>query len=113
MNDDRIDFSALDPLSNPERLERAVQAVLDGGSVPRSSRPFERAVVAHGRNAFLAACAAAAASWLLVATATPESARTLGRRQDPLATLDRWAQAGENPGSIDVLRLLEDPADAE
>jgi hypothetical protein len=48
MDDDRIDFSALDPKRHRLRFEQMVQAVVAGARSPAPA-PFARELVAWGR----------------------------------------------------------------
>ncbi|MFM7143793.1 MAG: hypothetical protein ACKO2K_17950 [Alphaproteobacteria bacterium] len=125
-DDDRIDFSPLDPFADPERLERAVRAIVDGpapGAGDRSlaanargarvsrgsARPISREIVAQGRRALLAACAAAAATWMLVSVAPSRSVGDSLASTDPIDVLSAWAEIGDVPHGTDVLRALEAP----
>jgi len=122
-DEDRIDLSPLDPFADPARLERAVRSIVDraaaraDGPLPgqpasargRSAatrRPLAREIVAQGRRALVAACAAAAAAWIFVTT-TPGSG--VPRSSDPIDILSASAESGDVSRGLDVLRALEAP----
>ena len=121
-DDDRIDLSPLDPFADPARLERAVRSIVDravtradgplsgrpasGSSRSAVRRPLAREIVAQGRRALVAACAAAAAAWILVTTAPGSGART---SPDPIDILSASAESGDVPRGLDVLYAMEAP----
>lgn len=114
-DEDRIDLSPLDPFVERARLDRAVDAILDRAASPaevslaaaRARRALSNEIAAQGRRALLAACAAAAAAWILV-SASPRPRATVASR-DPIDVLSAWAENGGVPHGEDVLRALEAP----
>ena len=105
MDHDRIDFTSLDPMSDPVRFERMVAVVVHGRRVrPRSAALFSRELLRWGRAAVAIAAALAGAAWL------PALARGGGsgaaRASDPVELVAEWARAGEVPRDADLMQAF-------
>ena len=109
MNDDRIDFSPLDPLADPARFERTVRAVLAGVTHVTAPNPLLIAISYIGRRVVLAAGIAAIAMWLLMFLFLNPAVESGGGNttMDPVALISTWAEAGSIPKGVDVLQVME------
>ncbi len=109
MDDDRIDFSALDPKRDPARFERMVQAVVAGVRPPAPAvYPLVLQLVGWGRAAVAVAACLGVAAWLpslargrLSATDSPTS-----NGSDPVELVSAWAETGNVPSDIDLVQAL-------
>jgi len=110
MDDDRIDFSALDPKRDAIRFKRMVETTLAG--IRSSALGVPRVVhqlVVWGRTAVAAAAALALAAWVLALfeDGRSPSASTL-RGSDPVELISQWAKTGGVPSEADPLDALGD-----
>jgi len=110
MDDDRIDFSALDPKRDAIRFKRMVETTLAG--IRSSALGVPRLVhqlVVWGRTAVAAAAALALAAWVLALfeDGRNPSASTL-RGGDPVELISQWAKTGGVPSEADPLDALGD-----
>jgi len=103
MDDERIDFSPLDPMRDAARFELMVKAVVTAGR-PRGqpAAPWSLEILRWGRAAVAIAAALAAAAWL------PALVRggAGGAGSDPVQLVAEWARAGEVPGDADLLQAF-------
>ena len=109
MDDDRIDFSALDPKRDAIRFKRMVETTLAG--IRSSALGVPRLVhqlVVWGRTAVAAAAALALAAWVLALFEDGRTASTL-RGSDPVELISQWAKTGGVPSEADPLDALGDP----
>lgn len=110
MDDDRIDFSSLDPKKDPIRFERMVELTLAG----LHAGGWSAAVLVHqlaiwGRGAVAAAALIAIAAWVPTLFQGHQGATvsTL-RRSDPVELVSQWAKTGKVPTEVDPLDALGD-----
>ena len=109
MDDDRIDFSVLDPKRDAIRFKRMVETTLAG--IRSSALGVPRLVhqlVVWGRTAVAAAAALALAAWVLALFEDGRTASTL-RGSDPVELISQWAKTGGVPSEADPLDALGDP----
>jgi hypothetical protein len=104
MDDDRIDFSALDLKRNRLRYERMVRAVVAGARTP-AQPPFQRELVAWGRAALAIAALLAFIAWVpnLVRR---DSNVTTTTQSDPVQLVATWAETGRVPSDVDLVQTL-------
>ena len=109
MDDDRIDFSALDPNRDAIRFKRMVETTLAG--IRSSALGVPRLVhqlVVWGRTAVATAAALALAAWVLALFEDGRTASTL-HGSDPVELISQWAKTGGVPSEADPLDALGDP----
>ncbi len=110
MDDDRIDFSALDPERDAQRFERMVQAVVAGAMGGPPARALAVEIVRFGRAALACAVLLAAAAWAPMLTRGAHDASrpsaAASRRQDPVELVSTWAEQGSVPSDLDLLAAL-------
>jgi hypothetical protein len=104
MDDDRIDFSALDPHAGPARLERGVQDVLR--RLARRPSPLWLDVVGRGRLALAMSLLLAVASWVPAWLGSASGRSTESPSRDLLTQVDEWARAGSIPSNVNLLEAL-------
>ena len=105
MDDDRIDFSPLDPMRDPARFERMVRAVAGArgpGASPAAGVSLE--LLRWGRAAVAIAAALAAAAWVPALVRDRATARA--GRGDAVDLVAEWAQAGEVPRDADLIQTF-------
>lgn len=107
MNDDRIDFSALDPARDAERWEQRIRQVV--AHAARARRWTVSAQLSRwARPAFGLAAAAALFSGLglvVIADRLDQSSA----QEVPSAVLSRWAATDEAPSTRRLLTILGEP----
>ena len=109
MDDDRIDFSALDPKRDAIRFTRMVEMTLAGIRSSTLGAPkLVHQLVVWGRTAVAAAALLALAAWLpaLLEDGRSPSASAL-RGSDPVELISQWARTGV-PSEADPLDALGD-----
>ncbi len=109
MDDDRIDFSALDPKRDSARFERMVQAVVDGVRPPAPAvHPLVLELVGWGRAAVAVAACLGVAAWLpnLVHGGLSATDRPTSTESDPVELVSAWAETGKLPSDIDLVQAL-------
>jgi hypothetical protein len=108
MNDDRFDFSALDPARDTERWERRIrQVVAHAASVRRWTVSAQ--LSRWARPAFGLAAAVAlfsAAGLVFSAGRSDQSSRA---QESASAALSRWAASDESPSTRRLLSVLGEP----
>jgi hypothetical protein len=110
-DDDRVDFSVLDPMRDRERWEARVQVVTAWAIITaraviaRRRRTVGDQLVSWARPALVLAAAAALSTWMgAIASSgrtradTPESQRT--------TILATWAATGAEPATDELLAVL-------
>ncbi len=110
MDDDRIDFSALDPKRDPIRFKRMVEMTLAGIRSSASGAPgLVHQLDVWGRTAVAAAALLALVAWLpaLFEDGRSPSAST-HRGSDPVELISQWAKTGGVPSEADPLDALGD-----
>jgi uncharacterized membrane protein len=114
MDEDRIDFQALDPWRDPTRFERTVQAVVAGALPPAAStHTLLAALLGWGRVAIACASLLAIGSWVPALMRPREDGRTSPAPSDTVALVASWAEAGAIPDDADVFRALRDQMAAD
>lgn len=110
MDDDRIDFSALDPKREPMRFERMVQLTLAGLRLSGAgSAGLVRQVAIWGRAAMADAALVAVVAWLPALFAADQRvASNAVRATDPVDVVSQWANAGKVPAEVDPVDALGD-----
>jgi hypothetical protein len=104
MDDQRIDFSALDPGRDTQRFERMVRAVLARSAEPQGES-LASALVASGRVVVAAAAAMGVLVWIPI-LATRDTSTKEQKSADPIALVSAWAQEGAIPDGVDVFYVL-------
>ena len=109
MDNDRIDFSALDPKRNSRRFEKMVETVIAGARPHEPGiSPLIRELVAWGRGAVALAALLAVTAWLpaLIRDSfrAAESAPATGN--DFVELVSSWARTGDVPSEVDVSQAL-------
>src|SRR5438309_5137461 len=97
MNDDRIDFSSIDPKRRPAHFEQMVSSVL--ARVETGPSPWRAAMWRSGRVALAASLVAAAAAW--APTLIFGGGRVDGRLEDRAEVGIEWAVQGRVPADVD------------
>ncbi len=109
MDDDRIDFSVLDPKRDPSRFKRRVGLILSGArlAVPAPLGMVGQLVV-WGRAAVAASALLAVAAWLptLVKGGLGSAPSGLVAMNDPVDLVSQWARTGKVPTEIDPEEAL-------
>lgn len=107
MDDDRIDFSALDVKRDPARFERMVQTVVAGARAPSPS-PLVLALVGWGRAAVAVAALVALTAWLpsMLRGGSGASEGTTESTSDPVELVSSWARTGQVPTDVDLFQAL-------
>ncbi|MDP8254670.1 MAG: hypothetical protein P9M14_02880 [Candidatus Alcyoniella australis] len=109
MDDNRIDFSSLDPLADPNRFERSVRAVMAGVTQATDPHPLLNAISYIGRRVVLATGMAAISMWILMFLALNPVVQS-GKgdtTMDPVEMISTWAEADSIPLDVDVLQVME------
>ena len=106
MDEDRIDFSALDPRRDPARFERMVQAVT-AGAMPVAVHPLLATLIGWGRVAVACGALAAVAAWTPALVRGPAASSVVSSRSDLVALVSSWARSGAIPGDADLTQVLE------
>ena len=109
MDEDPIDFSALDPRRNSARFERMVQTVVVGARSPAAGLPpllFE--LIAWGRSAVAVAALLALAAWLpnLGRSGLSDANSPLTAGTDPVELVSSWAMTDDVPAEIDLVQAM-------
>lgn len=104
--EERIDFSVLDPKSDPRRFEWMVQAVLSGLQ-PQTPlvNPLLLGLVRLGRTAVAVAALFAIVTWLPSLTRSPSTTATASK-SDPVEVVMSWADQGAVPSNVDWVQAL-------
>jgi len=111
MDDDRIDFSALDPKRDPARFKRMVDTIVAGARTPVSAVVFfVHELVSWGRPAVAISALLALTAWLptLVRNGSNLSQGSLSAVNDPVELVSSWARTGRVPSEVDPLEELGD-----
>ncbi len=109
MDDERIDFFALDPKRDARRFERMVDTVVAGARLtPLSPLGLVHQLVVWGRAAVAISALAALTAWLptLVRSSSNSGQSALGRGSDPVELLSSWARTGKVPAEVDPIEAL-------
>ncbi len=108
MDNDRIDFSALDPKRDRARFERMVQAVVAGAKSPTEPPLLVLELVRWGRAAMAAATLLAFAAWMpsLVRGGSVTGENPAASGSDPVELVSLWAETGKVPADIDLIQAL-------
>jgi hypothetical protein len=104
MDEDRIDFYALDPKRNSGRFERMVQAVVAGARSPAVLSQLLFGLVAWGRGAVAVAALLALAAWVpsLGGIGLSDANSPLTAGTDPVELVSSWATTDDVPPEIDL-----------
>ncbi len=110
MDDDRIDFSALDPKRDAIRFRRMVEMTLAGIRSSALAAPgLVHQLAVWGRTAIAAAALLALAAWLPALFEDGRSpAAGVHRGSDPVELVSQWAKTGRVPSEADPLDALGD-----
>jgi hypothetical protein len=109
MDEDPIDFSALDPRRNSARFEQMVRTVVIGARPPAAGLPpllFE--LIAWGRSAVAVAALLALAAWLpsLGSRGLGEANGPLMAGTDPVELVSSWAMTDDVPPEVDLVQAM-------
>jgi hypothetical protein len=108
MNDDRFDFSALDPARDAERWEQRIRQVV--AHATRVQRWTVSAQLSRwARPAFALAAAAALFSGVGLVRIAGRLDQSGSAQESPSALLSRWAATGETPPTSRLLSVLGEP----
>jgi len=102
MNDDRIDFSPIDPSRDRERWKRTIESIAArAAAAPGAPRPLSAQLAAWTGPALALAAGVALLVWLAAPPAGPPAPQPApdAPREDPAFALQRWA-LGERTRSL-------------
>ncbi len=104
IDDDRIDFSTLDPTLNKARFDATVLAVAARGAQRRAARA-EEVMLRFWRPALALAASIALAAWgpSLLSPIRASSSTS----EDPAGALLQWSSAGTPSSAAEILESLE------
>src|ERR1700737_1855085 len=107
MDDERIDFSALDPQRNPIRFERMVQTVVAGAQSP-TPVPLVHQLARSGSAALAVAALLAVIAWLpnLISGTSKFTTSPMITRSEAVELVSAWAQTGNVPSDADLVQTL-------
>ena len=111
MDDDRIDFSALDPKRDAARFKRMVDSIVAGARSPASAALFlVHQISLWGRTAVAISALLAFTAWLptLVQHGSNSGPNSFGAVNDPVELLSSWARTGKVPSGADPSEALGD-----
>jgi hypothetical protein len=110
MDNDRIDFSPLDPKRDATRFKRMVDRTVAGvRSAVLSPSGLVHQLVVWGRAAVATSALLAVAAWLpALFEGGLSSAPSALRRGDPIELVSQWAKTGKVPSEIDPVDALGD-----
>ncbi len=104
MDEERIDFTALDPWNDPERLRDLSQAIVEAHHAPPRRVPFSALLSALAPRALLAAALATLLMWgvpsLLVQRHPPANAPST-------ASMALLLERGRIPTGLELLQIAE------
>src|SRR5712692_134036 len=109
MDDDRIDFSTLDPKRDAARFQRMVDSILAGARSPVSAALFlVHELVSGGRTAVAIAALLALTAWLptLIRNDSNWGQSPFGAVSDPVDLVSSWARTGKVPSEVDPIEAL-------
>jgi hypothetical protein len=109
MDDDRIDFSALDPKRDTARFKRMVDSIVAGARSPVSAALFlVHELVSWGRPAVAIAALLALTAWLptLVRNGSNWGQSPFSAMNDPVDLVSSWARTGRVPSEVDPIEAL-------
>src|ERR1700687_102784 len=104
MDDDRIDFSTLDPKRDAARFKRMVDTIVAGARSPVSAALFlVHELVSWGRPAVAISALLALTAWLpaLVDNRSSPGSSPLVAVNDPVELVSSWARSGKVPLEAD------------
>lgn len=107
MNQEKIDFSSLDPARDPERWDRMIQSVaskaLEARSRPQTiSEQMGRWI----RPALAMAAALALVIWGGALFSNRTQSSTVQQKIDPAYVLSGWASSQERPSTSRIVQVL-------
>ena len=109
MDEDPIDFSALDPKRDSARFERMVQTVVMGARPPAAGLPpLLFGLIAWGRSAVAVAALLALSAWLpsLGRRSLGDANSPLMSGTDPVELVSSWAMTDDVPPEIDLVQAM-------
>jgi len=109
MDDDRIDFSALDPKRDAVRFKRMVDTIVAGARSPVSAARFlVHELVSWGRAAVAISALLALTAWLptLVRNGSNWGQSPFSAVNDPVELVSSWARVGKVPSEVDPIEAL-------
>ena len=104
MDDERIDFTALDPWREPGRLRDASQAIVEAHRATPRRAPFHALLASLAPRALLAAALATALVWLIPTLTMRPEPKT---NSVPAVEVARWVERGRVPDGYALLKLAE------
>lgn len=108
MNDDRFDFSALDPARDAQRWEQRIRQVV--AHAARARRWTVSAQLSRwARPAFALAAAAALFSGVGLVFIAGRLEQSSSAQESPSTVLSRWAASDEAPSTRRLLSVLGEP----
>jgi hypothetical protein len=107
MDDERIDFSALDPKRDSRRFERMVEAVLFAAR-PSGRPPIMDQLVRSGRTALALAALLAVTAWLpkWLGGDSTSAGSPAAMGHDSVELVSGWAQTGKVPPDVDLIQTI-------
>ncbi len=103
MDDDRIDFTALDPWREAQQVQALSKSIVEEHRAATERMPLYALLVSLAPRGVLTAALATALIWLLPSLMPhepPASAPTT-------ATLAHWIERGQVPSGVELLKLAE------
>ena len=104
MTDERIDFKALDPWNDPERLRVASQSIVEAHGLVTRRAAFFDLLASLAPRAVLVAALATLLVWLLPQVLVQ---RTPPSPAPPERTMAQWVERGHVPTGLELLAMAE------
>jgi hypothetical protein len=107
MEDERINFSALDPSRNELRWQRTVGMLVGQALAERRKRlSIEQQLLRWARPVLAVAAGLCLVAWTAGLLSTSSAQRVSSVQQSPALTLANWAANNQIPEPSDLLRTL-------
>lgn len=107
MEDERINFSALDPSRNELRWQRTVDMLVDQALAERRKRlSIEQQLLRWARPVLAVAAGLCIVAWTASLLSTSSSRQVSSEQQPRALTLANWAANNQIPEPSDLLRTL-------
>ncbi len=104
MDDDRIDFTALDPWREAHQVQALSQSIVEAHRAATERVPLYALLVSLAPRAMLTAALATALIWLLPSLMGPHEPPASA---PTTAALAHWMERGHVPSGVELLKLAE------